>query len=266
MTASTKLSAQRILLTNDDGIDAPGLRLLEEIAGKFSDDVWVVAPHVEHSGASHAISMHSPIRIHRRDERHYAIDGTPTDCVLMATYEILKDRRPTILLSGINSGTNLADDLTYSGTIAAAMEGTLLGMRSIALSQVRDVFGEPAWTTAARYAPSLIRSLLGQTEWPANSFININFPNVAPDEVSGIRVTTQGQRPPGSFKIDARVDARNRPYYWVKIDYSEGDKEPGCDLHAIAENAVSVTPLHLDLTDRAWSTGLADVIDGLRDN
>jgi 5'-nucleotidase len=265
MTATTKLSDQRILLTNDDGIDAPGMRLLEEIAGEFWDDVWVVAPNVERSGASHAISMHTPIRMQQRGERHYAIDGTPTDCVLMARYEIIKDRQPTILLSGINNGTNLAEDLTYSGTIAAAMEGALLGMRSIALSQVRDVLGEPTWAAAAHYAPPLIRSLISQVDWPPNSFININFPNTAPADISGIRITTQGQRPPGSFKIDARIDARNRPYYWVKIDYSEGGEEPGSDLKAIQDNAVSVTPLQLDLTRRTWSMGLTDVIDGLQE-
>jgi 5'-nucleotidase len=263
MIGSMDFSRHRILLTNDDGIDAPGLRLLEDIVREFSDDVWVVAPNVEHSGASHSISMHNPIRMEQRSERHYAIVGTPTDCVLMASYEIMPDHPPTIVIAGINNGANLAEDVSYSGTIAAAMEGALLGMRSIALSQVRNLSGEAEWHTAAQYARPLIRALIGIADWPADSFININFPDATPDQVSGVRVTTQGQRPPGSFTIDPRIDARNRPYYWVKIDYTDGEKKRETDLNAIHENAVSVTPLQLDFTNHAWRGGLAAVIEDL---
>jgi len=248
-------SEHRILVTNDDGIDAPGIKLLEKIAREISDDVWVVAPDQEKSGAGHSISMHTPIRLRKLDQRHFAVTGTPTDCALMAIYEIMTDRRPTVLLSGINRGANLAEDLTYSGTVAAAMEGIMLGIPSIALSQVFTLGGEAPWATAEAHAPGIIRSLI-EADWPASTLVNVNFPDAKPDEVSGIRVTTQGLRPPGSFTIDPRIDARHVPYFWVKMSYREGEKKPDTDLHAIHENAISITPIQLDMTNQ---TGRAHV-------
>ena len=262
MAAASDLSHHRILLTNDDGINAPGLHLLERIAREISDDVWVVAPDHEMSGAGHSISMHIPIRLRKLEEKRYAVVGTPTDCALMAIYEIMQDKRPTVLLSGINRGANLAEDVTYSGTIAAAMEGTMLAIPSIALSQEFTLGAEAHWATAEQYAPALIKTLLAVPDWPANTFVNINFPDVPPAQVRGIRATTQGQRPPGSFTIDARIDARNVPYFWVKMSYKEGEKHPETDLHAIHENAVSVTPIQMDLTNHAWRASLASIIDG----
>ncbi len=256
MAVQTDLSHHRILITNDDGIHAPGLKILERIAHEISDDVWVVAPDHEKSGAGHSISMHIPIRLHKLDDRRYAVTGTPTDCVLMAIHEIMEDGPPTVLLSGINRGANLAEDVTYSGTIAAAMEGTMLGIRAIALSQVFTLGGEAPWATAEAYAPGLIRRLMATADWPANTLVNINLPDVPPDAVTGIRVTSQGQRPPGSFTIDARIDARRVPYFWVKISYKEGEKHPETDLHAIHEKAVSVTPIQLDLTNHTWLANL----------
>ena len=152
----------RILITNDDGIHAPGIAILESIALGISDDVWVVAPDQERSGAGHSVSLSHPIRMRQVDERHFQVAGTPTDCVLMAVFEIMRDRRPTFVLSGINSGANLAEDISYSGTIAAAMEGTLIGMRSIALSQLRGPDGQPDFAPSKRYAPDLIRRLLAR--------------------------------------------------------------------------------------------------------
>ena len=160
-------------------------------------------------------------------DKRYAVVGTPTDCVLMAIYELMPDDRPTVLLSGINRGANLAEDMTYSGTIAAAMEGTLLGIRSIALSQVFAMRGEALWATAEAHAPDVIRTLMGMPEWPANTLINVNFPDALPEAVSGVRVTSQGQRPPGSFTIDGRVDTRHVPYFWVEISYKDGEKHGG---------------------------------------
>lgn len=254
-------SEHRILVTNDDGINAPGIKLLAKMAREISDDVWVVAPDQEKSGAGHSISMHTPIRLRKLDHRHFAVAGTPTDCALMAIYEIMTDRRPTVLLSGINRGANLADDLTYSGTVAAAMEGTVLGIPSIALSQVFMPGGEARWATAEAYAPGIIRSLI-DADWPANTLVNVNFPDAEPDDVSGIRVTTQGLRPPGSFTIDPRIDARNVPYFWVKLSYKDGENKPETDLHAIHENAISVTPIQLDMTNHAWRVGLNAVFGG----
>lgn len=254
------LADYRFLLTNDDGVEAPGIRQLEEIVDQLSDDVWVVAPDSERSGASHSISLHNPIRLRRRSERSWAVFGTPTDCVLMAYHELMRDQRPTFILSGINNGANLGEDVSYSGTCAAAMEGTLLGIRSIAISVVRALSGTARWDAATALLPDLLQKLITSEDWPQGSFLNINFPDAAPEEITGIRVTQQGQRPPGAFSIDARVDARNVPYYWVKIAYPEGEKQPDTDLHAIHENAVSVTPIQLDFTNYEWRRRLEGVL------
>ena len=256
------MSHHRILITNDDGIHAPGIKLLEKIAREITSDVWVVAPDHEKSGAGHSISMHIPIRLSQISERHFAVTGTPTDCALMAIYEIMTDKKPTILLSGINRGANLAEDVTYSGTIAAAMEGTLLGIPAIALSQVFELGGTPPWETAERFAPAVIECLL-HCEIPANTLINVNFPDAPPDQVTGVRVTSQGQRPPGSFTIDSRIDARHVPYFWVKMSYKEGEKEPETDLHAIHEKAISVTPIQLNMTNNGWRGELSDSLQDL---
>lgn len=261
MSKQKPLGHLRFLLTNDDGLEAPGLKLLEDIASELSDDVWVVAPDSERSGASHSISLHNPIRVRKVDERHYAIYGTPTDCVLMAFHELLRDARPTFVLSGINNGANLGEDVSYSGTCAAAMEGTLLGVRSIALSVVRSLTGTARWDAARQMLPSLLTTLIQNDDWPPGSFLNINFPDALPNEVTGVRVTQQGQRPPGAFSIDARIDARNVPYFWVKISYPEGEKEPDTNLRAIHEGAVSITPIQLDFTNYGWKTRLEGLIE-----
>jgi len=245
------LSAHRILIINDDGIEAYGVKLLEEIAREFSDDVWVVAPDEEKSGFSHSISMTIPIRVRKIDERHYAVKGTPTDCALLAIYEFMSGVRPTVLLSGINRGANLAEDITYSGTAAAAMEGALLGIRSIALSQVFTIGGEAHWDTARRFAGPILRRLLA-CDWQPGAFVNVNFPDAPPDAVGETRVTTQGRRLPGSFLPVRRVDERAFPYYWIKLAYKTSELEAGTDLHAISENAVSVTPMHLDFTANSF--------------
>ena len=250
----------RILITNDDGIHAPGIAVLEDLAREFCDDVWVVAPDQEQSGAGHSVSLTHPIRMRQLGDKRYQIAGTPTDCVLMATSQVMTDGPPTMVLSGINSGANLAEDVSYSGTIAAAMEGTLLGIRSIAFSQLRGPDGLADFASAVRHAPALLEKLLTLDDWPAGSFMNINFPACGADEVSGVRLTRQGQRPPGSFSIDARIDARNQPYYWVKIAYTAGNLLPDTDLHAIAEQAIAVTPIRMDFTDAAWRTRLAGTL------
>lgn len=255
-----KAASHRILITNDDGIHAPGLELLESIARELSDDVWVVAPDSERSGAGHSVSLTIPIRMRQLGEKRYQIGGTPTDCVLMALWELMTDAPPTVVLSGVNAGANLAEDVTYSGTCAAAMEGTLMGIRSIALSQLRPPGGVADFAPAARHAPALIRQLVELDDWPTGSFVNVNFPQCAADEVRGVRMTTQGQRPPGAFSIDARQDPRNQPYFWVRIRYPEADHATGTDLAAVAANLISVTPIRMDFTDHAWGNKLAAVL------
>ncbi len=185
------LATARILVTNDDGIVAPGIKLLEKAARRLSKDVWTVAPETEQSAVAHGLTIRRPLRIRRVAERRFAVDGTPTDAVLLAIGHILKDRRPTLCFSGINRGANLGDDVTYSGTVAAAMEATLLGVPGIAFSQVftdRDVV---RWATAAKFAPVVMRKL-AKTGWPEGVLINVNFPDRDPDKVKGIRAAAQG--------------------------------------------------------------------------
>jgi 5'-nucleotidase len=237
----------RVLIVNDDGIDAPGILLLEEVVRQFTDDVWVIAPDEERSGAGHSLSLSYPIRVKQRDERHFAVKGTPTDCALLGIYDLLGDRKPDLLLSGINRGPNLAEDITYSGTASAAIEGAMLGIPSVALSQIWTYQTEVQWATARHYTEQLLPGLLAM-EWKQGSFVNVNFPHCPLSEVSGVRVTTQGMRPPGSFRPIRRVDERHVPYYWVKIAFPDGGAAEGNDLAAARDNAVSITPMQLDMT------------------
>jgi len=248
----------RVLIVNDDGIDAPGIGLLEEIVRTLTDDVWVVAPDEERSGAGHSLSLTLPIRLKERDARHFAIKGTPTDCTLLGVYELMGELRPDVLLSGINRGPNLAEDITYSGTASAAIEGAMLGIPAVALSQVFTYRREVQWETARKYAPLVIRRLL-QMNWRPGTFVNVNFPDCPPEAVTGIHVTNQGLRPPGSFRPVRRVDERHVPYYWIKAAFLDGGALSGNDLQAIADNAVSVTPLQIDMTARAMLTELTDL-------
>src|SRR5215831_2839936 len=239
----------RILLTNDDGIDSPGLNALRQIASELSHDVWVVAPETNQSGASHSLTLHEPLRLRQIDERAFAVRGTPTDSVIMGVRHILKDKTPDLVLSGVNSGANMAEDVTYSGTIAGAFEGTILGIRSMALSQAYGTEGRKAikWHTALAYAPALIRKLLA-VEWAPSSVMNINFPDREPNEVVATVVTTQGKRDPGLLQIEERRDTWGNPYYWLAFERRRSTTEQGTDLWAVYSGHISVTPLFLNLT------------------
>jgi 5'-nucleotidase len=240
----------RILVTNDDGIHAPGLAVAEKIARALSDDVWVVAPETEQSGASHSLTLSMPIRLREIDKKRFAVTGTPTDCVMMASAHIMKDAPPTLILSGVNRGTNLADDVTYSGTIAGAMEGCALGIPSIALSQSYGWTDTSVvqWDCAATHGPRLVRQLLA-AGWPEGVLINVNFPDAAPDEVAGVEVCAQGKRDLQTVLLDPRIDARGNPYFWIGFKRVRSDPEEGTDLHAIYHKRIAVTPLHLNLTE-----------------
>src|SRR5262245_55747247 len=182
----------RILLTNDDGIDSPGLHALRQIAAQLSDDVWVVAPETNQSGASHSLSMREPLRLRRIDDRAFAVRGTPTDSVIMGVRHVMKGKLPDLVLSGVNRGANMAEDVTYSGTIAGACEGTILASGSIALSQGFGFGGGKSirWQTALTHAPDLLRKLLAM-DWMPSCVMNVNFPDREPDDVEGIMVTVQ---------------------------------------------------------------------------
>jgi 5'-nucleotidase len=253
----------RILCTNDDGIHAPGLKVMEEIARALSDDVWLVAPELDQSGVSHSLSLNDPLRLREVGPRQFAVRGTPTDCVIMGSKHILGEKGPDLVLSGVNKGRNVAEDVVYSGTIAGALEGTILGLPSFALSQEFSLVtrNSPPWESALKFAPQIIRKVLAAGV-PKNTVINVNFPACAPDEVQGIRVTRQGKRNLGFLKIDERRDGRGNPYFWIGFERAAAldTPEKGTDLAALAARYVSVTPLRLDRTDEAFSGALNGIL------
>jgi 5'-nucleotidase len=240
----------RILLTNDDGVNAPGLKVLEAIAARFSDDIWVVAPSEEQSGAGHSLTLTTPVRLRKLGERRFCVTGTPTDAVMMATSHLLKDTPPALILSGVNRGANLGEDVTYSGTVSAAMEGALAGIPSIALSQSysREGLGDQVpFGAAEAWAERVLRPLIGRP-MDHRTLININFPAVGADAVRGVRVVRQGFRDYGRLRIVKRMDPRGYNYYWFGLGPMEHTPTHATDLDAVADGYVAVTPLHLDLT------------------
>ncbi len=248
----------RILITNDDGIHAEGLDVLERIALQLSDEVVVVAPETDQSGVAHSLSLNDPLRLRHVSPNRYAVKGTPTDCVIMGVRRIMRDNPPDLVLSGINCGHNLAEDVTYSGTIAAAMEGTLLGVRSFALSQgyppgQRD---KAPYDCAEAHGAGIIRHLLEESLDPG-VLVNINFPSCRPDDVQGTSVTVQGRRDATYLELDERFDGRHNPYYWIGFSRQRSTPPSGTDLAAIAESRISITPLRLDLTDQNSMARLA---------
>lgn len=252
----------RILLTNDDGINAPGLKALRDIAGQLSDDVWVVAPETDQSGASHSLTLSEPLRLRKLEDRLFAVRGTPTDCVIMGLRHVLKDAQPDLVLSGVNRGANIADDVTYSGTIAGAMEGTILGVRSIALSLAVDYTrrGKVDWASPVKHGPGLIRKLL-EVEWGKGVLMNINFPFADADDVLGTHITTQGRRDQSLLQIEERKDTRNNPYYWIGFERRLSNPADRTDLRAVYDGYISVTPLHADLTHFSSIDALAGKIE-----
>jgi 5'-nucleotidase len=241
----------RILVTNDDGIHAEGLDVCEKIARSLSDDVWVIAPEYDQSGVAHSLSLNDPLRLRQVAERRFAVRGTPTDCVIMGARHLLNGRGPDLVLSGVNRGRNAGEDVIYSGTIAGAMEGTILGIPSLALSQAyKSRSGRPPhWETGLHFAPDIIRRVLAEG-MPGDVLLNINFPDCAPGEVKGIAVTAQGRRRQERLHIDERQDGRGNPYYWIAYVRQNAVKaDDGSDLAALEERCIAVTPLKLDMTD-----------------
>ena len=243
---SVDLKTARVLVANDDGIHAPGLKLLVDVLASVAREVWVAAPETEQSAASHSLTLRRPLRIRKLSERHFALDGTPTDCVLMGINEIMKDSAPDLVVSGVNRGGNLGEDVTYSGTVAAAMEGTLLGVPSVALSQVYEDNHSVKWATAEKWTAKVLKRLTAEP-WPPGVLMNVNFPDVTAGRVTGIEVTRQGRRKIGSELVRG-TDPRGEPYYWIGAQRREEKYSRGIDLEAISRGAISITPLTMDLT------------------
>src|SRR5215510_6765956 len=251
----------RILITNDDGIHAAGLDACEQIARALSDDVWIVAPEYDQSGVSHSLSLNDPLRLREVGEQRFAVKGTPTDYVIMGVRYILDGKGADLVLSGVNRGRNAGEDVTYSGTVAGAMEGAVLGIPSFALSQAYTAANRehPHWDTAVQHGPDIIRRVLA-TGMPRDVLVNVNFPDCPPEAVKGIAVTCQGKRDQELLRIEPRRDGRGNPYYWIAFERLYTPFRDGTDLSALADNRIAVTPLRLDLTDEPFMTKLAAVL------
>jgi len=231
-----------LLLTNDDGYDAPGLAALVGAVEPLGEIV-VVAPDRERSGAGHALTLGRPLRVWQTAPGRYRVDGTPTDCVHLGVFNLTGGRAPDLVISGINRGLNVGDDVTYSGTVAGALEGTLLNVPSLAFSAARDDDGRADYAVAAAFARSLARRVL-RYGLPAGVFLNVNVPPSAP---AGVRITRQGMRSYRAAVVE-RLDPSGRPYYWIAGADTTPSGEADADHTAIRDGFVSVTPLHSNLT------------------
>lgn len=246
----------RILLTNDDGIHAPGLKVLEEIAAQLSDEVWICAPAEEQSGAGHSLTLHHPVRLREHGNRRFSVTGTPTDSVNLALRKLFADHMPDLVLSGVNAGENLGDDITYSGTISAAMEAALAGIPAIGLSQAFRETG-PGFEAAEKWGKRVLEPLIDM-QMAKRTLVNVNFPPLAADEVRGIRVVRQGFHDYARGSLAEGTDPRGRKYYWFGLQDAEHTLDHGTDLEAVEDGFIAVTPLQLDLTHHSAISDLAD--------
>lgn len=255
----TNALTRRIVVVNDDGIHAKGLAILQRVAESFGGEVYVVAPDEERSGASQSITLSLPLRVRQLDERRFAVKGSPADCVLYAVSTLLKDSPPTLILSGVNHGENLADDLAYSGTSGAAMEGAQFGIPSIAFSQVRELGKMPNFDVTEKHLESVLRRLF-KVDWAPGLAFNVNFPAVSGGDVKGVQVVPAGRRVRRPFFPVESKDGRNIPLYWVHVDYAhELPAEPGTDLAAVREQTISITPLRRSPTHDSYLAPVAQV-------
>lgn len=239
----------KILLTNDDGVNARGISVLREIALQLSEDVWTCAPDTEQSAASRGVSLHNPVRLKKLDERIFSVTGTPTDSVIVAMKALMPDSPPDLILSGVNRGQNLAEDVTFSGTVAGALQGMQMGVPSVALSLARGFQGAHSlpWETALAHGPAVLRELLDKG-WETNVVPNVNFPDTTPEDVKGVQFTRQGHRDFQMTGVDRRHHPRGGDYFWLTYGAKKSDPAQGTDLRAIYDGYVSITPLHTDLT------------------
>ena len=241
------LRKSRVLLVNDDGLEAPGLKLLEELLTPLAREVWVVAPEREESGTGHAFSLHRPLRLRQASERRFAVDGMPADAVIIALGEVMRENPPDIVLSGVNRGANIGDDVMYSGTVGAAAEAAMSGFPAISMSLDRPAGNEARWETVERHMADTLRWVLAAS-WPHGTVLNVNFPDVPPDVVKGRRVATVGRRKPGG-EIAQGQDPAGKPYLWISSKRIYGEVSADSDIQAIRDGYISLSPLTLDMTD-----------------
>ena len=257
----------RILITNDDGINAPGLKVLEAIAKQIAGpdgEVWTVAPAFEQSGVSHKITYTHPTMIAEMGPRRFAAEGSPADCVLAGVHDVLSGNPPDLVLSGVNRGNNSAESAVYSGTLGAAMEGALQGIRSVALSQYygpANAKSDNPFDAAAQHGADVIARLLQDGLWdstPYQAFYNVNFPPVLAKDVKGLRVVPQGHRAHGAFSVEPQDTPTGRRFLWVRGINQQRATAPGTDAAVNLEGYISVTPMRADLTDHAAVIELQD--------
>ncbi|AKJ27410.1 5'/3'-nucleotidase SurE [Caldimonas brevitalea] len=239
---------QRVLLTNDDGIDAPGLAVLEHIAADLAREVWVVAPEHDQSGTSHSISLHAPLRVRRHAERRFAVMGTPGDCVVMAARYLMRDAPPDLVLSGVNKGANLGVETVFSGTVGAAMTGLLLGLRSIALSQSFTRRDQVRWDTARALGPDVVRRLL-RAPWNGQFCLNVNFPDVDPEAAGPLQVSHQGAGLLLDIGVQSATDPRSVAYHWLTFQRGARDNAADSETAIVAAGGISATPMRFERTD-----------------
>jgi len=259
----TETKVPRVLLTNDDGIDAPGLAVLEAVAAELAHEVWVVAPEHDQSGTSHSISLHSPLRVSQQGERRFGVVGTPGDCVVMAVRHLMLNSPPTVVLSGINRGANLGVETMFSGTVGAAMTGLLLGLPAIALSQTFRDRDNVRWDTARALAPGVIRQLLAISH-QAPTCLNVNFPDVAAEVAGPLTVTKQGVGLVEGIDVVAEVDPRGIPYHWLRFQHGRRENAHDSETAVVNSGRVSVTPLNFDRTDEQTFAALAAALQSER--
>lgn len=238
----------RVILTNDDGIDAPGMAVMEEIAAQIALEVWVVAPEHDQSGQSHAISLHHAIRVSERGPRRFGVTGTPGDCAAMGICHLMKDAPPQLMLSGVNRGVNLGIESVFSGTVGGAMTAMMLGVPAIALSQAFTDRRNVPWDTARSLGPGTIQQLV-DIGWATGACLNVNFPPIPASEAGPIALAKQGEGVIGGMNVDTRVDPRGLTYHWLNFHRSDRQQSPGTDYSAMRAGRVVVTPLRYDRTD-----------------
>jgi 5'-nucleotidase len=238
----------RILLTNDDGIDAPGLAVLEHIAGQLAREVWVVAPEHDQSGVSHAISLHHALRVSQRGERRFGVTGTPGDCAVMGICHLMTGTPPQLLLSGVNRGLNLGMETVFSGTVGGAMTGMMLGVPSIGLSQAYVDRLNPDWDAARTLGADIVRRLL-ELGWGKDACLNVNFPALPADKCGPLTLARQGVGMIAGMQVDTRVDPRGMTYHWLNFRRGDRVQGPESDYDAVRAGKIVVTPLRYDRTD-----------------
>jgi len=257
-TKGIDLETATVMISNDDGIHAPGIKSLEKVVRGLAKRVIVVAPEDEQSATSHSLTLRRPLRVRKVSKDRYAVDGTPTDAVLLGLSEVLGGEKPDLLLSGINRGGNLGEDVTYSGTVACAIEGTLLGIPSIALSQQTHDRSATKWSTAEHWLPEVLKRCLA-FDFPDGVLLNVNFPDVHHKEVAGIEVASQGKRKLGG-RIQEGQDPRGEKYFWIGLERDEDAFKKGTDLNAALRKMIAVSPLTTDMTHRKSLKALRELL------